>query len=87
MPAQVRGLSYTEIWISEAQERMVLAVPEDRWQELDELVPLGRCRSDGDWPVCADGRLQLYYKEQLRRRSRDGVSAQGAAAGRAEGGV
>lgn len=31
------GLSYTEIWISEAQERMVLAVPEDR---VDELVRL-----------------------------------------------
>ncbi|QDU62302.1 Phosphoribosylformylglycinamidine synthase subunit PurL [Planctomycetes bacterium Pan216] len=31
------GLSYTEIWISEAQERMVLAVPSDNWGELREL--------------------------------------------------
>ncbi|MEX0613860.1 MAG: AIR synthase-related protein, partial [Pirellulales bacterium] len=34
-PLKYEGLSYTEIWISEAQERMVLAVPEDRWPELD----------------------------------------------------
>src|SRR6185436_5765679 len=26
-PLKYQGLSYTEIWISEAQERMVLAVP------------------------------------------------------------
>ena len=27
-PLKYAGLTYTEIWISEAQERMVLAVPE-----------------------------------------------------------
>ena len=27
VPLKYEGLSYTEIWISEAQERMVLAVP------------------------------------------------------------
>ncbi|HEX3600473.1 MAG TPA: AIR synthase-related protein, partial [Lacipirellulaceae bacterium] len=41
-PLKYEGLSYTEIWISEAQERMVLAVPEKNWQTLDEL-----CRSEG----------------------------------------
>jgi phosphoribosylformylglycinamidine synthase len=40
-PLKYDGLSYTEIWISEAQERMVLAVPEDNWAELDAL-----CRSE-----------------------------------------
>ena len=29
-PLKYRGLSYTEIWISEAQERMVLSVPADK---------------------------------------------------------
>ncbi len=33
-PLKYRGLSYTEVWISEAQERMVLAVPA---QHLDAL--------------------------------------------------
>src|ERR1041385_7588543 len=31
-PLKYAGLSYTEIWISEAQERMILAVPPDHWQ-------------------------------------------------------
>jgi phosphoribosylformylglycinamidine synthase len=40
-PLKYEGLSYTEIWISEAQERMVLAVPEENWPRLEEL-----CRSE-----------------------------------------
>ncbi len=41
-PLKYEGLTYTEIWISEAQERMVLAVPRESWQELQEL-----CESEG----------------------------------------
>lgn len=41
-PLKYSGLSYTEIWISEAQERMVLAVPESN---VDEFVNL--CASEG----------------------------------------
>ncbi|MCO8122444.1 phosphoribosylformylglycinamidine synthase subunit PurL [Stieleria sp. TO1_6] len=41
-PLKYEGLSYTEIWISEAQERMVLAVPREKWDELREL-----CESEG----------------------------------------
>ncbi|MFZ5833277.1 MAG: phosphoribosylformylglycinamidine synthase subunit PurL [Planctomycetota bacterium] len=33
-PLKYEGLSYTEIWISEAQERMVLSVPPEKWEEL-----------------------------------------------------
>src|SRR5262249_10392593 len=36
-PLKYQGLSYTEIWISESQERMVLAVPPDRWEALRKL--------------------------------------------------
>ncbi len=36
-PLKYDGLSYTEIWISEAQERMVLAVPADRLDELQTI--------------------------------------------------
>jgi phosphoribosylformylglycinamidine synthase len=42
VPLKYDGLSYTEIWISEAQERMVLAVPPERWPELSAL-----CASEG----------------------------------------
>jgi phosphoribosylformylglycinamidine synthase subunit PurSL len=41
-PLKYAGLSYTEIWISEAQERMVLAVPPDNWIEFRQL-----CESEG----------------------------------------
>jgi phosphoribosylformylglycinamidine synthase len=41
-PLKYQGLSYTEIWISEAQERMVLAVPPACWSELR-----GLCASEG----------------------------------------
>lgn len=36
-PLKYDGLSYTEIWISEAQERMVLAVPEGNWDAFHKL--------------------------------------------------
>jgi len=61
-PLKYQGLSYTEIWISEAQERMVLAVPEDRWPELDAL-----CRSESVEATVIgrfvpNGRLRLFYQ-------------------------
>src|SRR5206468_11542906 len=36
-PLKYEGLSYTEIWISESQERMVLSVPPATWAELKRL--------------------------------------------------
>jgi phosphoribosylformylglycinamidine synthase len=36
-PLKYQGLSYTDIWISEAQERMILAVPADKWDRLHRL--------------------------------------------------
>ena len=36
-PLKYSGLSYTEIWISEAQERMVLAVPPHNWDAFKAL--------------------------------------------------
>jgi phosphoribosylformylglycinamidine synthase len=60
-PLKYEGLTYTEIWISEAQERMVLAVPQDCWDELREL-----CDSEGVEAAvlgrfAPTGRLQLTY--------------------------
>jgi phosphoribosylformylglycinamidine synthase II len=37
VPLKYDGLSYTEIWISEAQERMVMAVPPDKVRALIDL--------------------------------------------------
>jgi len=60
-PLKYDGLSYTEIWISEAQERMVLAVPPGKWPEMKAL-----CDSEGveatDLGRFIDtGRLTLRY--------------------------
>jgi phosphoribosylformylglycinamidine synthase II len=38
VPLKYAGLRYDEIWISEAQERMVLSVPDDQVQELLALA-------------------------------------------------
>ncbi len=54
-PLKYKGLSYTEIWISEAQERMVLSVPEENLEALQkicdeehvELADLGYFGTDG----------------------------------------
>ena len=45
-PLKYEGLSYTEIWISEAQERMVLAVPPEKWPELQALCDARGGRGD-----------------------------------------
>jgi len=37
-PLKYQGLTPTEIWISEAQERMILAVPPEHWEALRELA-------------------------------------------------
>jgi phosphoribosylformylglycinamidine synthase subunit PurSL len=60
-PLKYSGLSYTEIWISEAQERMVLSVPEESWFEFEAL-----CASEGvDATILGrftdTGRLVLTY--------------------------
>jgi len=60
-PLKYEGLSYTEIWISESQERMVLSVPPAKWNELRAL-----CASE-DVEVAvlgtfeATGRLKLTH--------------------------
>jgi phosphoribosylformylglycinamidine synthase len=64
VPLKYSGLSYTEIWISEAQERMVLAVPPAHWPELELL-----CRSEGVEATAIGefrptGRLQLFYHDE-----------------------
>jgi phosphoribosylformylglycinamidine synthase len=38
VPLKYDGLSATEVWISEAQERMVLAVPPGRWDKLARVA-------------------------------------------------
>ncbi len=66
-PLKYQGLSYTEIWISEAQERMVLAVPlenVDRLKQLctDEDVEMCDLGRFGCWSDDGDAQLVLTYQ-------------------------
>jgi phosphoribosylformylglycinamidine synthase len=62
-PLKYEGLSYTEIWISEAQERMVLAVPENHWPELETLCRSENVEATVIGRFVPSGRLQLFYQE------------------------
>jgi len=60
VPLKYQGLTYTEIWISEAQERMVLAVPPDK---VDELLELFRSENVETTVIgnYGGGVLKLFY--------------------------
>lgn len=60
-PLKYEGLSYTEIWISEAQERMVLSVPEGKWPELDALCKSENVEATVIGRFEPTGRLVLKY--------------------------
>jgi len=65
IPLKYQGLSYTEIWVSEAQERMVLAVPPENLDALMrifaaedvEATVVGRFTGDGKLTVRYDGHV------------------------------
>jgi phosphoribosylformylglycinamidine synthase subunit PurSL len=63
-PLKYEGLSYTEIWISEAQERMVLAVPPEHWPALQALCASEDVEASDIGRFEATGRLQLHYHDQ-----------------------
>ena len=64
-PLKYAGLRPWEIWLSEAQERIVIAVPEDNWPHVREIAEgqdveafiLGRFEPTGH--------LKIYYEETL----------------------
>lgn len=62
VPLKYEGLSYTEIWISEAQERMVLAVPPERWQQLKTLCASEDVEATALGRFEPSGRLRLRYQ-------------------------
>lgn len=63
-PLKYEGLSYTEIWISEAQERMVLAVPPEHLAELQELCARESVEATDLGEFVDTGRLTLRYQGQ-----------------------
>lgn len=64
-PLKYDGLSYTEIWISEAQERMVLSVPPQNWERLEQLCAGEGVEATRIGKFVAGGRLKLLYHGEL----------------------
>lgn len=62
-PLKYTGLSYTEIWISEAQERMVLAVPPEHWDEFEALCSSEGVEAAAIGQFTDTGRLVLKYED------------------------
>jgi phosphoribosylformylglycinamidine synthase len=65
VPLKYEGLSYTEIWISEAQERMVLAVPPERAEELRAAFAAEDVEATVIGRFTGDGKLTLRYGGQV----------------------
>lgn len=64
-PLKYEGLSYAEIWISEAQERMVLAVPPDRLPALKTLSAQHDVEAVDIGEFDGSGRLKLLYHGEV----------------------
>jgi phosphoribosylformylglycinamidine synthase II len=62
VPLKYAGLSYSEIWISESQERMVLAVSPDSVNELLELFASEDVEATVIGEFTGDRRLRLFYQ-------------------------
>ncbi|HEX9974900.1 MAG TPA: phosphoribosylformylglycinamidine synthase subunit PurL, partial [bacterium] len=61
VPLKYQGLSYAEIWISEAQERMVIIVPPENQDEILELFESENVEATVVANVTNTHRLQLKY--------------------------
>ena len=61
-PLKYQGLSYTEIWISEAQERMILAVPPATWERFEQLCAGEDVEATAIGTFEPTGKLRLYYQ-------------------------
>ncbi len=59
------GLSYSEIWISEAQERMVLSVPPENKDDIQRVFEKEDVETTFIGEFTGDKRLRLRYKDEI----------------------
>ncbi len=65
VPLKYTGLSYTEIWLSESQERMVLATPPSAADQLIHLFASEDVAATVIGEFTDNHRLQLFYNGKL----------------------
>jgi phosphoribosylformylglycinamidine synthase len=63
VPLKCAGLSYTEIWISESQERMIMAVQPDKADEILKLFADENTEATVIGEFTSDKKLQLFYND------------------------
>ena len=61
-PLKYAGLTPTEIWISESQERMVLAVPKQNLEKLIEFFHSREVEAVALGEFTGSGKLELFFK-------------------------
>ena len=62
VPLKYAGLRYTEIWISEAQERMVLSVRPEQWDRLKQIFDGENVEATVIGRFTDDKKLRLRYQ-------------------------
>jgi len=65
VPLKYDGLSATEVWISEAQERMVLAVAPADWEKLAAVAAAEGVEATAIGRFTGSGRLVLRWQEEV----------------------
>ncbi len=65
IPLKYSGLNYTETWISEAQERMVLAVKEENLDAIKKIFESENVQATVIGKFTDDKKLTLNYKGQM----------------------
>lgn len=65
VPLKYAGLSATEVWISEAQERMVLAVPPAKWDQLAAVAAAEGVEATAIGTFTGSGRLVLMWEGRV----------------------
>ncbi len=65
IPLKYAGLRPWEIWLSEAQERMVMAVSPDQWDRLKEIADGQNVEITNIGTFGNDGRITLNYGDEV----------------------
>jgi phosphoribosylformylglycinamidine synthase II len=65
VPLKYSGLTYREIWLSESQERMLLAVPPESVKELISLFASEDVEATVIGQFTSDKRLKLFHEDNL----------------------
>jgi phosphoribosylformylglycinamidine synthase len=65
VPLKYPGLRPWEIWLSEAQERMVLSVPPEHWERLQQICLGQDVGAVNIGSFERSGRLRLFYSERV----------------------